>query len=106
MADLPSPEPTLASYVATYGGGMTAQALAQGLGVDPKLFELVDQRVQPMPSDLLTQVASFLNRPRGEVSWACGGREVDSRAAGSQGQVDPASRNPLPQNQIDQRQLF
>jgi hypothetical protein len=107
VATFPSPEQTLASYVATYGsGGMTSQQLAQMLGVDPKLFALVDARVQPLPSDLAAQIAAFLGRPLGEVVWAAGGVLVASRAAGAPAQVDPASRNPLPQNQIDQKQLF
>ena len=82
MALLPSPVQTLASYVPTYSAKYSSESLASALGYSPFLFTNVDQRVQVMPSDAVDRIATALGRPRGEVVWACGGRELTARAAG------------------------
>lgn len=76
----PSAQPTLASYVPTYSTVYTSESLANALGYSPFLFTNVDARVQVMPSDAVTRIAQTLGRPRGEVVWACGGRELTARA--------------------------
>jgi hypothetical protein len=76
----PSAQPTLASYVPTYSTTYSSESLASALGYSPFLFTNVDQRVQVMPSDVVDRIATVLGRPRGEVVWACGGRELTARA--------------------------
>jgi len=82
MALLPSPVQTLASYVPTYSTTYSSESLASALGYSPFLFTNVDRRAQVMPSDAVDRIATVLGRPRGEVVWACGGRELTARAAG------------------------
>jgi len=83
----PSAEPTLASYVATYSTVYTSESLARALGYSPFLFTNVDNRVQVMPSDAVDRIAAALGRPRGEVVWACGGKEIRAQAAAVGGPV-------------------
>lgn len=78
----PSPEQTLASYVATYGAGRNVVDVMQLLGYSPALAARVDARQQAMPSSAIERLAAFLRRPRAEVVWACGGRVLAAPAPG------------------------
>jgi hypothetical protein len=77
----PSAVQTLAVYVPTVSA-YTSESLARALGYSPFLFTNVDQRAQVMPSDAVDRIAAALRRPRGEVVWACGGRELRAPAIG------------------------
>ncbi len=78
----PSPVQSLTSYVEVYGGGRNVATIMAELGYNPLLADRVDQHAQTMPSEAVDRLARFLERPRAEVVWACGGRELRAQAAG------------------------
>lgn len=78
----PSPVQSLASYVATYGGGLNLAVVMTLLGYSPVLAERVDQRAQSMPREVLARMAAFLRRPFSELAWASGEHIVDASAVG------------------------
>lgn len=78
----PAPVQSLRSYVAVVGGGRAVSTVMRALGYSPTLADRVDQRVQAMPAEVVSRMAAYLQVPREDVLWACGGRELVAPAPG------------------------
>lgn len=78
----PAPRQTLRAYIAEVGGGQQVSNVMSALGYAPALADRVDLRLQVMPAEVITRMAAYLQVPREDVLWACGGVELVAPAPG------------------------
>jgi len=78
----PAPQQTLRSYIRQVGGGRSVSGVMEALGYSPTLADRVDQRLQAMPATVIDRIAQYLQVPRQDVLWACGGLELVAPALG------------------------